>query len=142
LIGFGPSQASNITHILGSPRGNTPLDNIFLLNLTTPNYITILLGRANDPDGSFAGDITVGELLPGYEAVTSQPQLPISAVPFALRRNQLWQTALDEDGVIGPDGKPIAVSSTASNDTRRLVAMFDTGFTLPQVPKYVIDVHG
>ena len=138
LLGLGPSQSSRIRTTLG-PSGNTVLDNIFLLNRTTPNYITILLGRANEPGGSFPGEITVGELLPGYEAVTSQPQLNVSVVAFEARGNQLWQAHLDEDGIIGPDGKAIAVTSTVIPPTnpRKLVAMFDTGFTLPQVPKYV-----
>ena len=134
LIGLGPSNGSNILAALKGPSGNTVLDNIFLLDRTTPNYITILLGRANEPGGSFPGEITVGELLPGYEAVTSQPQLSVK-----VNANQHWQAHLDEDGIIGPDGKAIAVTSTVipPSNPRKLVGMFDTGYTLPQVPKYV-----
>ncbi|KAG9027578.1 hypothetical protein FRB95_007609 [Tulasnella sp. JGI-2019a] len=49
----------------------------------------------------------------------------------------------DLDGIIGPDGKPIIVSSNipvargAGNG--RLVALFDTGYSLPQVPKVIAD---
>jgi hypothetical protein len=128
---------------LNSPVGNTPLDSIFLQNLTTPNFITILLGRANAPGAPFSGDITVGEILPGYEAVTSQPKLNVTVVSLAASGNQHWQALLDEDGIIGPDGNPIQVTSVVSTSAnpRRLLAVFDSGFSLPQIPKYVFRGH-
>jgi hypothetical protein len=137
LIGLGPSVGSNILSVLNSSVGNTPLDSIFIQNLTTPNYITILLGRANEPGAAFPGDITVGEILPGYEAVTSQPKLDVTVVSLAAYGNQHWQSWLDADGIIGPDGNPIAITSVVSPspNRRQLLAVFDSGFSLPQIPK-------
>jgi hypothetical protein len=46
---------------------------------------------------------------------------------------------LDPDGIIGPDGNAINITSNAplapSHDSRQLQLIFDTGFALPQLPK-------
>jgi hypothetical protein len=138
LIGLGPSAGSNILLALnGSSSGNTPLDSIFLLDITTPNFLSILLGRASEPGAPFPGDITVGEILPGYEAITDEPQLNVSVVSLSESGNQHWQVLLDEDGVIGPDGNPVTTTTVVSTTTnpKQLTAVFDSGFSLPQVPK-------
>ena len=137
LIGLGPPIGSNILGVLESPDGNTPLDSIFIQNVTTPNFITILLGRANEPGAPFPGDITVGEILPGYEAIASQPKLDVTVVSLAAYGNQHWQSFLDENGIIGPDGNPIVINSVVSPTPNRkqLLAVFDSGFSLPQIPK-------
>jgi hypothetical protein len=70
------------------------MDRIFKQNISTPNFITILLGRYNDPMEKFIGDLTyaslktclclydvflsVGDIVSGYEAVSSQPQLNVT----------------------------------------------------------------
>ena len=81
----------------------------------------------------------MGEILPGYEAVTTQPKLDVTVVSLAAYGNQHWQSFLDEDGIIGPDGNPIPISSvvTPTPNRKRLLAVFDSGFSLPQIPKYV-----
>ena len=143
LIGLGPSSGSNILSTLNSAAGNTPLDSIFLLDLTTPNFLSILLGRADEPGAPFPGDITVGEILPGYENVTSQPQLNVTEVSLSEAGNQHWQALLDADGCIGPDGHPIPVSTVVEGapNPDQLTAVFDSGFSLPQVPKYASVAH-
>jgi len=142
LIGLGPSSGSNILQTLSSSVGNTPLDSIFLQNTTTPNYLTILLGRANDQD-PFPGDLTVGEIIPGYDSVLSQPRLPVTMVSLAEAGGQHWQVLLDKDGALGTDGQPIPFSSDVDGTTSRNQAtvVFDSGFTLPQVPKSFADAY-
>ena len=137
LIGLGPNYGSQVHDALKSSSGDAVLDRIFQQNTTTPNFITILLGRDDDPSDVFPGDLTVGEVLPGYEAITSQPQLPVTLVPVSDIGNQHWQTLLDTDGIIGPDGKPIDVKTgvASTKNDKQLTAVFDSGFSLPQVPR-------
>lgn len=44
--GLGPNYGSNIYQEMGSVAGAAILDRIFLQNITTPNYLTVLLGRS------------------------------------------------------------------------------------------------
>jgi hypothetical protein len=142
LIGLGPSAGSNILQTLDSSVGNTPLDSIFLQNTSTPNYLTILLGRADDQN-PFPGDLTVGEIVPGYESILSQPHLPVTTVSLANAGGQHWQVLLDKDGALGTDGKPIPFTSEVGDSTSRNQAtvVFDSGFSLPQVPKSFADAY-
>jgi hypothetical protein len=95
LIGLGPYSASTIYDILKQdPSGYPPLERIFRQDPSTPNYITVLLGRSDDPDEMFPGDLTVSELIPGYENVTNQPKLPSI-------NNGHWSTFLDGISVNG-----------------------------------------
>jgi len=137
LIGLGPWFVSSIFEKLNSTTdGLPPVDNIFRQNMTTPNYLTVLLGRSDDPVNNFPGDITVGEILTGYEDVQDQPKLPVD---FAKYGDQHWSVLLDADGIIGPDGNPISTTTHVSStkNKQQLTAMFDTGYTLPQVPAAV-----
>ncbi|THG98835.1 hypothetical protein EW026_g3423 [Hermanssonia centrifuga] len=139
LIGLGPNYGSQVHQALGNSAGDAVLDRIFQQNTSTPNFITILLGRDDDPANSFPGDLTVGEILPGYEAITSQPQLEVSHVSINDIGDQHWQTLLDADGVIGPDGKAIDISTVVAttSNKKQLTAVFDSGFSFPQVPSSV-----
>jgi hypothetical protein len=136
VIGLGPNDGSNIFRDMGkSPAGNTILNSLFLQNVLTPNIFTILLGRSDDPSDMFPGDLTIGEILPGYEDIDNQPKLNVSKASGT----QHFQALLDENGIIGPDGNPIPVRSgvkTVKNKNQAMV-IFDSGYTLPQVPKYV-----
>lgn len=71
------------------------------------------------------------DILPGYEEIKNQPKLEVQDVASGL---QLWTILLDEDGVIGADGKAIKTKTTVKNtkrdkacNTNQLSAMFDTG---------------
>lgn len=135
VIGLGPGFASVIYNTLNSTDGLPPVDNVFRQNRTTPNYLTVLLGRSDDPSDSFPGDFTVGELLPGYEDVEHQPKLPVD---FAKHGNQHWSVLLDEDGIIGPNGQSIPMTTrvASTKDKQMLTAMFDTGYALLQCDSY------
>ncbi|PSR98931.1 hypothetical protein PHLCEN_2v4251 [Hermanssonia centrifuga] len=138
LIGLGPNSNSQIHATLNNANGDTPLDRIFRGNTSTPNYLTIYLGRSDDPSDPFPGDLTVGSPIPGYENVTSMPKLPVTDV--ATGSSQHWQVLLDENGIIGPDGLPVQVTShVKGGPNHRLNVIFDSGFSLPQVPKAVSD---
>ena len=136
LIGLGPNFGSQVHAALGDSSGDAVLDRIFKQNTSTPNYLTILLGRDDDPSNRFPGDLTVGEILPGYETISSQPQLNVSQVSITDQGDQHWQTLLDPNGIIGPDGKVIEIDTVVktTSNKKQLTAVFDSGFSLPQVP--------
>ncbi|KAI1794874.1 acid protease [Ganoderma leucocontextum] len=143
LIGLGPNYGSQVSDAIGTSAGDAVLDRIFKQNTSTPNYITVLLGRTNDPTDPSTGDLTVGEILPGYEQIASQPKLAVSVLASSNSVNQHWQILLDADGIIGPANNNVidefdvvtAVSSTSNK--KQLTVVLDTGYSLPQVPSSV-----
>ncbi|KAF7364914.1 Peptidase A1 domain-containing protein [Mycena venus] len=140
LIGLGPSAGSVIFgEFDAEDEGNTVLDSIFIQNTATPNFITFALGRLNDPTDVFTGDFTVGEILSNFTDVSNQPKLPVTEVSISNQGNQHFQTLLDVNGFIGPDGNPISVTSEVSSTSNKKQAtvVIDTGFSLPQVPASV-----
>lgn len=78
LIGLGPNKGSNVFSTMGSSAGAAVVDRIFRQNTSTPNFISVLLGRYDDPTDTFPGDITVGDILDGYENITSQSKLEVT----------------------------------------------------------------
>jgi hypothetical protein len=124
-----------------SPAANTPLDRIFQQNLTTRNYISFLLDRKGDPKDPFTGQITISDPAAGFEKIDNAPKLPVEKVFKLTEANQHWQILTDKDiGIIGPDGQPIKIKSGAPKaPSGTLVAVIDSGFTLPQVPRDVAD---
>ncbi|KAI0051051.1 acid protease [Auriscalpium vulgare] len=142
LIGLGPNVGSNVYDAMKKqPAGDAVLDRIFRQNTSTPNFITALLSRSDDPAEQFPGDVTVGEIVPGYENITSQAKVNVSTVPTKVAADQHWQVLLDPNGIIGPNGQSINFSTgvATTSNKKQLTAIFDTGFTLPQVPKSVSD---
>ena len=135
---MGPNRGSNVREIIDSADGNGVLDRIFLSNTSTPNYLTTLLGRSDDPTDIYPGDITVGELVPGFENITTMPKLPVARVSLREKIDQHWQVLLDKDGITGPDGKVINATSIVDGG-KRLNAVLDTGFSLSQVPRQIAD---
>ncbi|PIL36177.1 hypothetical protein GSI_01837 [Ganoderma sinense ZZ0214-1] len=133
IVGLGPGGASNIQEIIASSAGDPILDRIFRQNTSTPNYITILLGRADDPTDTFPGDLTIGEVVSPFNNITSQPKLPVTQM--SNRNGQHWTAMLDKNGIIGPDGNRMNTTKHATGN--KLTVMFDSGFTFPQVSKNI-----
>jgi hypothetical protein len=98
------------------------------------------LGRStDDPSAPFGGELTVGEVLPGLEAVLSQPKLPVTRTSDP--GQQHWQVLLDARAMT-VNGKNVTLPRTAVNSTQnpaQLTAVFDSGFSLPQLPKSMVD---
>ncbi|EIW74658.1 acid protease [Coniophora puteana RWD-64-598 SS2] len=139
LVGLGPSAGSAVR--TGGPnnsKADPPVDRIFLMDNSTDNYITILLSRSDDPDEPYPGELTVSEAIPDHAAILNQTKLEIAQVALDL---QHWQVYLDEDGIKGPDGQRISIKSnvTDSKYPKNASVVFDTGFSLPQVPGYVAE---
>lgn len=139
LIGLGPNVGSNIHDALKKQsQGDTVLDRIFRQDPNTPNTLTVLLSRSYDPTEQYPGEITVSDILPDMQNILGQPRLTVKAVPSSRSGGQHWQVLLDPNGIIAPDGQPIVLSSKVSSTTNSssLTVMFDTGYSLNQVPKY------
>ncbi|KAL1725508.1 aspartic peptidase domain-containing protein [Schizophyllum commune] len=141
LIGLGPNSGSNVYVELGSDKGMAVLDSIFTQNTSTPNYITVLLGRLDDPTDTFPGDLTVGSILDNYTDIEKQPKLEVTEVPVRESGDQHFQVLIDAGGIIGPDGKSIKVHTEVdeTQNKKQPTAVIDTGFSLSQVPRNVAD---
>ncbi|KAI0669255.1 acid protease [Trametes maxima] len=141
LIGLGPNTGSVIRDKIDNASGDSVLDRIFSQNTTSANYLTILLNREGDNVTSpSTGQLTISEVLPEYSKITSMPKLQVTKVHRLTDEDQHWQVLTDVNGVIGPDGQPIAVDSIVpSAPDGQLVVVFDSGFTLPQVPRSMAD---
>jgi hypothetical protein len=121
--------------------GDPPIDRIFSQDTSIPNFISVLLSRPNDTRETYTGELTISEILPEFQSISNQPKVPVSVLQSSLTTDQHFSVLLDSDGIIGPDGKAITTTSNASNapshDPSQLQVVFDTGFSLPQVPGYV-----
>ncbi|KIJ48045.1 hypothetical protein M422DRAFT_28544 [Sphaerobolus stellatus SS14] len=137
LIGLGPSTGSQVRSAVGSSTGDPFLDNAFRADPSSPNIITVLLSRTGDGEGTdVQGEFSVGTVASGLTQINSQPKLPVISVPVAQQPNQHWTSQVD--GIIGPDGQKMnLVSEVAGTPNGSLVAVYDSGFTLPQVPATV-----
>jgi hypothetical protein len=47
IVGLGPNSGSNIYTTVGTVAGAAVVDRIFLQNMTTPNFVSVILGRAD-----------------------------------------------------------------------------------------------
>ncbi|RXW25328.1 hypothetical protein EST38_g511 [Candolleomyces aberdarensis] len=139
ILGLGPSTGSFITDLV--PTGTPLLSHLFSLNRTTPNFFTILLGRERDPTDHYTGSLTIGEVLPDRNAILDQPRINIVKLPPSRQDQQHLQVLLDRDGLLGPDGQVIPMTSVVSQmeDKSRMTVVLDSGFSLPQVPRAVAD---
>jgi hypothetical protein len=90
----------------------------------------MLLDRSGDPTETFTGQMTIAELIPGFEAIAAQPKLDVKDVRRLTTRDQHWQIELDNNGLIGPDGQPIVQETIVAGTDGRLVAVLDSGFTV------------
>ncbi|KAH9978210.1 aspartic peptidase domain-containing protein [Lactifluus volemus] len=143
LIGLGPSLGSKVLAAVNSVAGVPPIDSIFRQDTTTPNFISVLLNRPNDTKASYTGEMTISQIIPQFQKVTNQPKVPVTILQSNLSSDQHFSVLLDSNGITGPDGNAIQTKSSTSlgptHDPNQLVAVFDTGFSLPQVPAYVAE---
>lgn len=102
-----------------------------------PPILTLTLGRADSgrSNDSSQGTITVGQVLPGYEAINDQTKLDIFIDPEHETVVREWKVFLDKDGFkVNRKSIPLPPSNISSPD--QLVVLLDAGTSLPQVPTY------
>jgi len=141
LLGLGPNAASVIHDKIETDAVDSVLTRIFKQSQKPENFISFLLDRKNDPTDPFSGQLTISEIAPGFDNITSMPKLNVDEVNKLLEEDQHWQALTDADnGVIGPDGEAIKVLSLVVKAPKgQFVAVFDSGFTFSQVPREVSD---
>jgi hypothetical protein len=142
-LGLGPDSGSNIVNIIESvydsddPRDDTVLSRIFSQNLTSQNFMSLLLTRSNDSAENFQGELTISEIIPGLEGVTSMPKLPVDITSLAVIQH--FTVTSDPDPVV-VNGHQIRLRSVVDGvNDGSLVAVFDSGFTFPQIPREMAD---
>jgi hypothetical protein len=139
FIGLGPSTGSRVLHTVKNSSGDPPIDRIFRQDTSVPNFISVLLNRPNDTQATYTGEMTISEVLPLFQNISSQPKVPVTVLSSSLNTSQHFSALLDSDGIIGPDGNAIKMTSNASlapsHDSQQLQIIFDTGFSLPQLPE-------
>lgn len=141
LMGLGPNKGSQIYDKLDDS-GDSLINNIFLQSSnSSDNFISLLLNRHGDPGQNYTGQMTVAEYIPGFENVTSMPQIDVESVLKLLGSEQHWQALTDKNnGIIGPDGQVIQYDSIVPKaPDGQLVVVFDSGFTFNQVPRDISD---
>ncbi|KAI0043884.1 acid protease [Auriscalpium vulgare] len=155
ILGIGPHGASKLRAALHNMEGDPPLDRILGQNIrTSKDYFTVFLNRLDDAEETTAGTFTIGETIPDYDSILKQPKIKVTQLPppgglfpkigekpSASVGLANWQGLLDEDGIIGPDGKPLNISSVVHGnpDESRQVVIFDTGTTFSIVQASVAE---
>jgi hypothetical protein len=138
IVGLGPRFGSVVLAALKTSAGDPPIDRIFSQNTSIPNFISVLLSRPNDTRETYTGEFTISEILPEFQNISNQPKVPVSVLQSIFSLDQHFSILLDPDGIIGPDGNAIKTTSNApaapSHNQSQLQVIFDTGFSLPQVP--------
>lgn len=91
LIGLGPNTGSKIRDKIDDASGDSVLSRIFTANQFESNYVTMLLDRYNDPmEQGLTGQMTISEVLPAYQNITSMPKLGLSKVHKLTDADQHW----------------------------------------------------
>lgn len=119
-----------------STAGETFLTNLFQQNMTKP-FFTMQLGRSGDTSYTTEGAFTIGEYLPDYETVRNMPKLerfPNNGTGSAPR----WSTVMSGMTINGEAFQfdPSGVDGTPEGS---VVAVLDTGYTYPPIPKNAVD---
>src|ERR1700730_4828531 len=107
LIGLGPSLGSEVLKAVANSSGDPPLDRIFRQNTSIPNYMTVALNRPHDTTEDFTGQMTISEILPDFQNISSQTKVPVTILESRIASDQHFSILLDSDGIIGPDGNAI-----------------------------------
>ena len=95
LIGLGPNTGSKIRAYIDDPSGDSVMNRIFLANNSASNYMTLLLNRQGSPTVQPTGQMTISEILPQYQNITSMPKLTVGKVHKLTDRDQHWQVLTD-----------------------------------------------
>lgn len=113
-----------------SALGRSFITNLFAENSSLPNNFDISLGREDAvEDGS--GTFIISGHAPSFVNVTEAPQLPRIGT-------DRWTFAVDEMRVNG-ESVPFNKSSVAAAPDGKLVALLDTGFSFPPLPRAAVD---
>lgn len=112
--------------------GESVISNIYQQNTTLPNFFDIHIGRSSDLADVSEGLFSIGEHVPGFEAIDARPKLPrVSA--------GRWGVPLDAFELNGHAVPFQNVSVVPGAPEGSLIAVLDTGATNALVPQYLVD---
>ena len=111
--------------------GSSPITSLFAMNATLPNSFDVALGREDGVSKVASGDFFIGQHAPDAGALMSAPKLSSLNVDH-------WTILLDGLTV---NNKPFSFSKSSVQGVAagKAVAVLDTGFSLPQIPKDMLD---
>ena len=111
--------------------GRSPITNLFAMNESLPNNFDIQLGRPSGLGEVNTGTFIISGHASGFEDVTEVPKLPRV-------RPEHWSLLLDELRI---DDEPFMFnkSSVPGVPPGKVIAVLDTGFSLPPLPKEAVD---
>ncbi|KZT10145.1 acid protease, partial [Laetiporus sulphureus 93-53] len=120
-----------------STAGVSFLVNLFLQNPNMSHFFTTQLGRTDDPQYTMEGFFTIGDYVPGLEAVAQQPQLERFPNSSPTGNPPRWSTVMSGMTV---NGEPFAFNASGVPGTPNgsVVAVLDTGFTFPPIPEEAV----
>ncbi|KAI0737568.1 acid protease [Daedaleopsis nitida] len=122
-MAWGPDAAAKL--------GHSPITNLFAMNESLPNNFDIQLGRPSGLGEVNTGTFVISGHASGYEDVAQAPKLPRV-------RPEHWSLLLDEMR-INDERFTFAKSSVPGVPEGKVVAVLDTGFSLPPLPKDAVD---
>lgn len=70
------------------------LTHIFETHGLTDNYISFLLDRKGVPNPPFQGELTISEIVPGFENITSMPKIDVDKVNRLLKAGAFSRTVI------------------------------------------------
>ncbi len=111
--------------------GRAFITNIFATNTSIPNNFDVQLGRVDGPNDVSTGTFIVSAHETGYEDVTDAPKLPRVSPEH-------WSLVLDEMRIDG-DAFTFNKSSVSDVPQGKVVAVLDTGSSLPPIPPAAVD---
>lgn len=137
---LGSSVFIDTTEAIGkaSLMGRSFMSRVFAQDPSTPNMITVLLGRSFDEDGPEEGAFTIGEYVQGLENVSEQTKLYRTPSQTDLTDTPHWSILMDRMTVNGQQFQ-FNKSSVAEAGPGQQVVILDTGFTFSQIPPAAVD---
>ncbi|RPD73742.1 acid protease [Lentinus tigrinus ALCF2SS1-7] len=111
--------------------GRAFITNVFAMNASAPNNFDVQLGRIDGPNDVSTGTFIISAHDAGYEDVTEAPKLPCV-------RPEHWSIVVDEMRI---NGEPFSFnkSSVSGVPQGKVIAILDTGFSLPPLPQAAVD---
>lgn len=113
-----------------STLGRSFITNLFAENSSLPNNFDVSLGREDAVEDGL-GTFVISGHAPSFVDVTEAPKLPRIGT-------DRWTFAVDEMRVNG-ESVPFNKSSVATAPDGKLVALPDTGFSFPPLPRAAVD---
>ena len=111
--------------------GRAFITNVFAMNTSVPNNFDVQLGRVDGPNDVSIGTFIISAHETGYEDVAEAPKLPRV-------RPDHWSLILDEMRING-EAFAFNKSSVPGVPQGKVIAVLDTGFSLPPLPQAAVD---